>query len=243
MPNSEDTRIEAMMEHVPVSSQALEIGARDGRVTRHLLQKCESIIALDLERPNWTMPGVSTKQGDLRSLEFEDASIELVVCSEVLEHIPPNDLRRACDELTRVTKEWLLVGVPLDQDTRVGQTTCQACGTVNPPWGHVNEFSKDFLLSLFPSMNVHTIATCGTAHIRTNPLSNGLYKLLHNPRGTYGQEEPCVSCGAQLIKPAAGWRDIAALLPATLTRIQNIVFPNKKPMWIHVLFQKGSSVR
>ena len=41
-------------------------------------------------------------QGDITALEFPTDFFDIVVCTEVLEHIPSDKLARACPELSRV---------------------------------------------------------------------------------------------------------------------------------------------
>ena len=125
-----------------------------------------------------------------------------MVCTEVLEHIPPGLLSKACSELSRVTNDYLLVGVPCDQDIRVGRTTCATCFAHNPPWGHVNSFTADSLRSMFAGMLVEQESWVGQNTERTNFLSSMLMDMAGNPYGTYGQEETCIRCGEHLVKPA-----------------------------------------
>jgi hypothetical protein len=70
-------------------------------------------------------------------LGFADDFFDFVLCAEVLEHIPTASLSRACSELGRVSKHYVLIGVPYRQDIRVGRTTCWSCRKKNPPWGHI----------------------------------------------------------------------------------------------------------
>ena len=61
-------------------------------------------------------------------LPFPDAAFDMVTCAEVIEHIPSPALERACREMARVARRYVLVGVPYRQDLRHGRTTCAACG-------------------------------------------------------------------------------------------------------------------
>ena len=86
---------------------ALDIGARDGFFSVKLTDYFDTVVALDLEKPVITHERIITVQGDIRKLDFPANTFDLVLCAEVLEHIPSSALKQACDELTRVTKKIL----------------------------------------------------------------------------------------------------------------------------------------
>ncbi len=218
---------------------ALDVGARDGFISRLLAARVPSVTALDLEEPRIDDRRIHCVRGDVTDLKIPDASFDLVLCAEVLEHIPPPKLGRACGELSRVARRYLLIGVPYKQDLRVGRTTCYTCGKKNPPWGHVNSFDEKRLKELFPEFEVARLSFVGEGEARTNFFATFLLDLAGNPYGPYSQEEPCVHCGAALRSPPQ-----RNLLQKGLTKIAcyaneaQKVFCKKRPNWIHVLFKK-----
>ena len=225
-----------------ITGSALDVGARDGRFSRHLTERYKTVLALDLQMPSIHYPGIDCVVGDVTALRFPTSSFNLVVCTEVLEHIPPRLLFKACSELSRVTNDYLLVGVPCDQDIRVGRTTCSTCFAHNPPWGHVNSFTDDSLRSMFPGMLVERESWVGQNSERTNFISSMLMDMAGNPYGTYGQEETCIRCGANLVKPLERMLPQKAL--AKLAFWVNgpfRMFHGSRPNWIHLLLRKGRS--
>lgn len=102
-------------------SSALDVGARDGHFSRILAKRFASVTALDLEQPQLNDPKINFVSGDVTELQFLDDKFDLVVCTEVLEHIAPDRLVDACSELARMTRGHLMIGVPFKQDIRVGQ--------------------------------------------------------------------------------------------------------------------------
>jgi len=233
-------RAEDLMSLLPQSGQtALDIGARDGYFSLRLADRFERVIALDLSKPRIEHPRIECVQGNAVALEFADASIDLVLCSEVLEHIPSDLLAKVCSEIERVSKDTILIGVPYRQDIRVGRTTCQSCGARNPPWGHVNSFDQQRLLELFPASKVERISFVGTMFEQTNAFSAALMDLAGNPYGTYVQDEPCIQCGAPLGTPPA--RSPAQKVLTKLafwTRSASAVFSKPHARWIHLLLSK-----
>lgn len=218
---------------------ALDVGARDGHFSRLLSATFPRVTALDVERPQFDHPGVSCVKGDITQLEFANATFDLVLCTEVLEHIPPQLLGVACSELARVTRRHLIVGVPFKQDLRVGRTLCLNCGKRNPPWGHVNRFDLDLLKCLFPRLEVVSCHFVGMHREITNPVSSVLNRWAGDPFGTYGQEEVCIHCGVKLLAPKD--RSIVQrMLTRTASEIDKIQrrVSAPRPIWIHLLFSK-----
>ncbi len=228
------------MELIPsAGDSALDVGARDGYLSLLLAERFRRVTALDLNQPKIEHERVVCVKGNITSLEYPDDFFDVVLCAEVLEHIPPLVLEKACSELLRVTKNYLVIGVPYRQDIRLGRTTCYSCGNKNPPWGHVNTFDERRLMHLFEEMKAEKIAFSGTCSGTTNFLSCWLMDLAGNPYGEYTQNEPCIHCGAKLVPPPA-----RNLLQKVFTRcavqVNNVhsVINHMHPNWIHIVFSK-----
>ncbi len=199
----EKARTSDLMSLIPNNfrGDVLDVGARDGWFSIKLAEKFDKVIALDLEQPSIKHPKVQCVKGDAQNLDFGDSEFDFVFCAEVLEHIPTKKLKKVCSELQRVSKKYILVGVPFKQDTRIGQTKCYTCGRNNPPWGHFNSFDERRLNHLFSSCRAQKKSFVGKNKEFTNTLSVFLMDFSGNPYGTYIQEEPCVHCGAKLKPP------------------------------------------
>jgi len=235
---AEVQRVGSLMRMLPSNAvQVLEVGCRDGFITLKLAEKYPSVTALDLKLPQIDHPNVTCVRGDITSLSFDDGSFDLVICTEVLEHIPPEKLGKACRELMRVSRRYLLIGVPYKQDLRVHAMKCIHCGTINPTTGHVNTFDEQLLQTLFNDLPLGIVDYPGTGIYKTNRLSYSIYKRFGFPYGSYQQEEPCIHCGLPLKKPRLGVpARIACLFAKGMEFLQNKTGPSKSPVWIHILW-------
>jgi hypothetical protein len=240
--HAEQERIRDLFRLMPERGvRALDIGARDGYLSKLLADRFAKVTALDLEKPLIDHPGVECVQGNATRLQFADDSFDLVLCAEVLEHIPCNLLPQVCREISRVAKDTVVIGVPFRQDIRLGRTSCAACGSTNPPWGHVNSFDESDLRRLFDRLRLVEASFVGESREVTNSLSAALFDFAGNPYGTYSQEEGCVSCGARLVAPTSPRtlaQKFATRAAVTLNLIQR-AWSRPHGNWIHVRLAKS----
>lgn len=236
----EQARIDSLMRLVPASgARALDVGARDGYLSVKLAERYGTVTALDLTMPRIEHPRVVNVAGNAASMAFPDASFDLILCAEVLEHIPSPDLEHACAEISRVAASDVVIGVPYREDIRVGRTTCRGCGKHNPPWGHVNSFDEQRLNGLFPDLEVAEVDFVGESRVRTNRLATWLMDRAGNPYGSYGQLECCTHCGSRMSAqdrvglPARILASLALRITALWSR-----FAAPHGNWMHVRFRK-----
>ena len=55
-------------------------------------------------------PGINVESGDIYKLPYKDDSFDLLICTEVLEHL--KNPRKALAELRRVSSKYVLLSVP-----------------------------------------------------------------------------------------------------------------------------------
>jgi len=236
---AEHLRTADLLRLVPkVATTALDVGARDGHFSKLLADSGWAVTALDLDVPSISHPKVECVQGDITDLKFPDNSFDLVFCTEVLEHIPPQVLDRACAELSRVSSKVVLVGVPYRQDLRAGRTTCFTCGKPNPPWGHLSSFDEARLVGLFPRLTPREVSLVGKVGPGTNWLSAVLMDHAGNPYGNYDQDEPCIHCGSALKTPPerTPLQRVSTRIAYWMNSLQRPLF-SPHANWIHMLFE------
>lgn len=129
------------------SLRLLDAGCGEGFVTAQIknrLPDCDVIgvdgatEAIDFARENYT--SIIFQEGNLYKLNFPDYTFDIVICSEVLEHLRcPED---AVKELKRVSKTVLLLTVPEEPWFRLGNfLTFHNVLRLGDPVDHVNHWS------------------------------------------------------------------------------------------------------
>jgi ubiquinone/menaquinone biosynthesis C-methylase UbiE len=95
----------------------LDVGAGEGFTLemfrqKHIGKKLEGIEYMDdaLQLAKKLHPNVTIKKGDIYKLPYKADTFDLIICTEVLEHL--DDPRKALIELKRVTKKYLILSVP-----------------------------------------------------------------------------------------------------------------------------------
>ena len=87
----------------------LDVGGKNGRLRDFLDKSKFDLIVLDID------PKPDTKEyivGDARALPFKPKSFDVVVSSELLEHIPPNDRIKVLENMIEVSKDLVILAAP-----------------------------------------------------------------------------------------------------------------------------------
>ncbi|MBD80036.1 MAG: hypothetical protein CL840_14080 [Crocinitomicaceae bacterium] len=93
-----------------VDSKVLEVGSGRGFFLDKLQkQGFTDLTGVDVLK-DFDLPGVKFVHADVERLPFENNEFDNTLCNHTLEHIP--DIRKAFEELLRVTKNKLFVTVP-----------------------------------------------------------------------------------------------------------------------------------
>jgi 2-polyprenyl-3-methyl-5-hydroxy-6-metoxy-1,4-benzoquinol methylase len=236
----EKERISEIIKIIPKGyTSLLDVGGRDGYISKCLIKDFKEIYLLDLEKPKIAEPNIRPIRGDVTHLEFSRDRFDVVLCAEVLEHIKPEFLEVACKEIARVCKYYAVIGVPFLQDIRLGRTTCLNCQKRNPPWGHVNRFDEEKLEKLFSPLTIVMKKFIGRKKAKSNFISVFLMDLAGNPWGTYDQSETCIYCGQKLIAP--GKRNFFKRACSKASFFLNLLqsqFISPTPRWLYAVFKK-----
>jgi len=159
----------------------LDVGCGDGYLLSRLSARGISVSGVELAparvRQAETRLAAAGIEADIRigqaeSLPFADGSFDLVVCSEVLEHLV--DPAVAVGEIRRVLKPGgrLVITVPRNEDIPVQR--CVHCGKLTPRDGHLHRFDAASLRSLLEGADL-VVSEC-----------RGTYPTINRKKGPIG---------------------------------------------------------
>lgn len=138
----------------PDATTILDVGCGDGFVSRRLPSWCR-VIGIDLSLESLRRGEGPRSVGTITGLPFRDASFDLVMVNDVLEHLGCNDRALALQELARVARKYVIITVPLLEDLNAGATRCGSCRRFYHVNGHVDSFGLSEQRHLLDSQDFH----------------------------------------------------------------------------------------
>lgn len=142
----------------PYEKDILNIGVGNGLLELLLIENEKNVFALDPSstaienlRKNLSLSKNSAQVGYSQQMPFADSSFDVVVMSEVIEHLTPDILSQTLKEVQRVLRPGgrLLGTVPANDNLFDNKCVCPKCGNVFHRWGHLQSFTKKSLLNIF----------------------------------------------------------------------------------------------
>lgn len=174
----------------------LDVGCGNGAFLNSLPNVYQ---AVGLDSSQEALKHVKTKtiHGDITALPFEPATFDLVTCLEVLEHLPSGVFEKALFELQRVSKKYIIISVPNDEDLDYHLVICPRCRCWYNPNRHVRSFNSEKLKDLFEQFVLTELKEIGPLESRPqyNRFLYAAYRLWRNtsPPNT----AVCPQCGYQ----------------------------------------------
>lgn len=128
----------------------LDVGCGNGAVT-NLLPDTFEITGIDFSEEALKHFKHTKVLGDAGKLPFEDASFDMVITMDTLEHIKPDIYKQSLAEIERVSKKYILVICPHNEKLYERQTRCEFCETVFHVHWHLRSIKAKDLLGAFDS--------------------------------------------------------------------------------------------
>jgi SAM-dependent methyltransferase len=190
-------KAEILRQTIPETvSTILDVGCGDGAITNRLAEHYQ-VTGVDSSAEALNHVRTDAILADATSLPFDDASFDLVLSSELLEHLDDAPYRAAIAEMSRVASRHLLITVPYLEDLRFRIVRCPRCGHRGHVWGHRRRFSLESLAGDLPGFQVVDARIFGPDQPALWP-SWSLW-ILHNLLRSFywapGQHPLCERCG------------------------------------------------
>jgi ubiquinone/menaquinone biosynthesis C-methylase UbiE len=138
----------------------LDIGFGDGQLLLNLAQKSNfNLFGIDISQKNIEKTKkefinknlkIDLRLGKIDKIPFEDEKFDLVIASEVLEHLNDKELKKGLKEVKRVLKKKgiFLATLPANENLKDNLCFCPKCNNIFHRWGHKQSFDKEKLKKL-----------------------------------------------------------------------------------------------
>ncbi len=146
-------RYEFLAKQIAPRMNVLNIGVGRGGLEAILLKKGVVVSCLDpsekaiMSLRNQYELGDQAQVGFSQSIPFSDCQFDVVVMSEVLEHLADDVFQATLLDIGRVLKSGgrFIGTVPADENLLANRVMCPHCGAPFHRWGHVQTFTGDRL--------------------------------------------------------------------------------------------------
>ena len=133
--------------------RVLNVGIGDATLEQIALGRGWDVHALDPTREavdRCAALGVNARVGRVEALPYSSDFFDVVFCSEVFEHLTPEELANALPEISRVlARHGQLIGtVPHAERLVDQQVVCPRCGEIFHRWGHHQAFTPKSLTEI-----------------------------------------------------------------------------------------------
>ncbi len=145
-------RIAQTIESIPLDVVKLaDIGCGNGVFITKLMELMPNITTTGIDRSAEALKHVpgDTKIGDITNLPFESNSFDCVTCLEVIEHLNVNDFEVALNELSRISRKYIIIGVPFEEKIQNNLACCPKCHSTFNRDLHLQSFNLEKLENLF----------------------------------------------------------------------------------------------
>jgi ubiquinone/menaquinone biosynthesis C-methylase UbiE len=197
----QESRANETLKLLPTNAKSvLDLGCGGGIITEKLKQKSNFVVGLDIARlplESLREKDIAVTQADSLNLPFSDGSFDLIVATELIEHLTNSGRKKVLREIVRVTKKYILISVPYRQVLAEHQVKCNECGCIFQQFGHTYSFNKKTMKSLFsfnPNIKHKEFKTMG------GPIKRKPYLLVKLAQIFGGYDKPhrnviCPQCG------------------------------------------------
>ena len=234
---------------IPTSVNTLaDIGCGNGVFLNHLKIEKPNIDSIGIDRSERALSYVNAKKkiADINDLPFGESEFDCVTCLQVMEHLPTTIYKKSLEELCRISKKYVIISVPYNENLEEGYTKCPQCLTLFNSDLHFRKYLKSDIESLLTEFNFKCLRyeTMGESE---NFLGHAKFLKTFYPNQLHKWNSPiCPLCGfSETPIKSTPSPDKIVMKPrrslvSYFTAIPKLFWPKvKKDYWIIALYEKN----
>lgn len=211
--------------------KVIDVGCGNGLIINKLVDEFQCW-GLDISQTALKQIKATPIHGSIENIPFEDNYFDIVICAEVLEHLPVAVYSKGLSELQRVSKKYILISTPYKENLQTRQTKCAECGCIYNIYHHLRSYDEIELSKLFEDFKVIKFELCGNVERQYNSWDLWWKQNLGN-NWVVNDIAMCPQCGSQKAKPFK-WN-----LSSLIGEISYRILPREKTQkWIIALYEK-----
>lgn len=231
-------KIDLIQSMIPAEVETiLDVGCGNGLITNELFIK-SNVFALDRSLAALGYVRTPKINAQANFLPVKSASVDLVLSSELLEHLDDSVLREAIDEIQRVASSYIIISVPNQEMLQKNALKCPRCHTVFNVSYHIQTFDHERITKLFSEFTCTEIHEVGEKWRRYVP-------VLLNIRQKFGNGWFKIPPHRQVMCPNCENRDFPQFKSNPIIFICdgiNKLLTQRRPYWLVALYKpKGNS--
>jgi ubiquinone/menaquinone biosynthesis C-methylase UbiE len=253
---AEAKRVDEIISCVQDDTQTvLDVGCGNGAFVNALYaldaDRFEKIVGIDYSSEALKYVKSIKLRASIDNIPVQSKCFDLVSCLEVLEHLSVDEFHNAIAEIQRVSRKYILVSVPNDENLVKHLVLCPKCFCAFNPWFHMRSFSEKNFRNLFNEFRPITIREIGP--VRPLYYFNCIFLLLR-----YGFFKPpppeysiCPQCGYQKNGKSAdkvagqiqkkSVLSIQNLLALIKPLVKRLIKKEEKRRWLLGLYERKDS--
>lgn len=177
-------------------ASVLDVGCGDGKLSEVVKSSFNTeLVGLDFSFEPLRHTTFPVVNGDASNLPFPDKSFDLVMTTDMLEHMPPALESQAWSELFRVGREYVLVAVPFQEELLDGMTCCPSCNEKFHVNWHDRSYEINRVVQNCPSdWCIDKIVLTGEAWTSMHPVETAFRRQVLGEWAGWS-EAVCPECG------------------------------------------------
>jgi SAM-dependent methyltransferase len=188
----------------------LDVGCGNGVFT-NLVETNRFKVGLDLSRVALQYVTTLRLQANATRLPFANNSFDASLSMEMLEHLPFAIYQSAQNELVRVSRLYILITVPYDENLKYNRVICPVCLYAFHPYHHVRRYEPSAFETMFrPHYCLARLEPVVPTRRKALPVLWNLVRLyLHRQGSNYPSGVICPQCGYTPVKNAVSANQVS----------------------------------
>lgn len=172
-----EINVKNILKTIPEDVQSIiDVGCGNGLIT-YVLSEKYTVLGVDRSQKALAFVNSDKLLASCDKIPVANKSFDLVLCSEVLEHLPDDVFYSTINELDRIANKYILISVPNQESINKGMIRCPKCQFVYHRNLHMRSFNHEVFAKLYPTYELIEHKAFG---LKVRQYNSILSRIKHN---------------------------------------------------------------